>query len=136
MNPNILDLFTKEVLANGPDAALPCNLDNYWLEQLQKSLDDYFSELEMDEDEEEGIKECGTPDSLSLPLLAITHLMFGKNDGENISILLSEMYEHLKMYRIELSLEDIIRRDSNMLYEPATLATVLTDREICIEQKR
>ena len=67
MSEDLLKSFSKEVMRNGPESTLPCNLSDHWLEVLSAQMEDFF---ENDSDE------C-----LSLPLMAVLHILFAKNEG-------------------------------------------------------
>ena len=38
----ILQRFKEEVVTCGPEATLPSNLNDYWLAEIQQSLESYF----------------------------------------------------------------------------------------------
>lgn len=119
-----LKRFKEEVMMFGPEATLPSNLSDYWLTEIQQSLERYFDSVEGPEDMEgEG--------SMSLPLAAVLHILFAKSGGEPIRASLEEMFKHYEDYRIELALEEI-RRKTGVQTESATIASIFTNRVVTI----
>lgn len=119
MSEDLLKSFSKEVMQNGPESTLPCNLSDQWLEVLSAQMEDFF---ENDSDE------C-----LSLPLMAVLHILFAKNEGAAISETHDRLFDHLCNYRIELGLEEI-RRKTHVSVEPANLESILTKRSVAFKQ--
>ena len=119
MSEDLLKSFSKEVMQNGPESTLPCNLSDQWLEVLSAQMEDFF---ENDSDE------C-----LSLPLMAVLHILFAKNEGAAISETHDRLFDHLCNYRIELGLEEI-RRKTDVSVEPASLEAILTNRTVTFER--
>ncbi|MGY2361094.1 hypothetical protein ACW9IO_00910 [Pseudomonas azotoformans] len=119
MSEDLLKSFSKEVMRNGPESTLPCNLSDHWLEVLSTQMEDFF---ENDSDE------C-----LSLPLMAVLHILFAKNEGAAISETHDRLFDHLCNYRIELGLEEI-RRKTHVSVEPANLESILTNRSVAFKQ--
>ena len=121
---HILKRFKEEVMMLGPEATLPSNLSDYWLTEIQQSLERYFDSVQGPEDMEgEG--------SISLSLAAVVHILFAKSGGEPIQSSLEEMFKHYEDYRIELALEEV-RRKTDVQTEPATIATIFTNRVVTI----
>jgi len=118
MSEDLLKLFSTEVMQNGPESTLPCNLSDQWLEVLSAQLEDFF---------ENDLDEC-----LSLPMMAVLHILFAKNKGEAISETHDRLFDHLCNYRIELGLEEI-RRKTDVSVEPASLEAILTNRTVTFE---
>lgn len=117
---NILTRLNEEVLLSGPETTLPINLSDYWLAEIQQSLERYFNN-------EEGAEESG----LSLPMAAVMHILFAKEEGEQLAIPVEEMFKYLEYYRVELTLEEV-RRKKNIKAEPATIDSIFTNREVMI----
>ena len=115
MSNNILVSFRDEVLFKGPESTLPCNLDERWLDMLSVHMEQFF--------------ECNVDDALSLPLAAVVHILFAKSGGEPVTKSQDELIEQLCKYRFELGFEEI-RRKTNLSIEPASLETILTDRDV------
>ena len=68
---------------------------------------------------------------MSLPLAAILHILFAKSGGDSVEASLEEMLRYFEDYRIELALEEI-RRKTDVKTEPATIATIFSNREIMV----
>ncbi|WP_455231655.1 hypothetical protein [Geopseudomonas aromaticivorans] len=124
---NVVDRFKKEVLCNGPEAVLPCNLSDAWLAEMQHSVERYFAAGQ------EGKEEADEDEGMSLPLLALINILFAKNGGQVINIPATEIFECLEYYRLELALEDI-RRKTDVQTEPATLESIFTNRKVTINK--
>ena len=120
---SIVDRFKKEVLCNGPEAVLPCNLSDAWLAEMQHSVERYFA---VGQEGKEGVDE---DEGMSLPLLALIHILFAKNGGHAINIAATEIFDYLGYYQTELALEDI-RRKTDIQTNPATMESILTDRNV------
>ena len=84
-------------------------------------------------DEIEGSEDATGKDNMSLPLAAIVHILFAKNSGEEIEASMEEMFKNFQDYRIELALEEV-RRSTNIKTEPATIASIFTDRDLTISR--
>jgi len=115
MSENMLVSFRNEVLLNGPESTLPCNLDERWLDVLSAHMEQFF--------------ESNVDGALSLPLAAVVHILFAKSGGEPVRESQDELIEQLCKYRLELGFEEI-RRKTNLSIEPASLETILTNRDI------
>lgn len=122
----ILQRFQDEVLNTGPEATLPSNLNDYWLTEIQQTLERLFEDMENPEETENG-------DNMSLPLAAIMHILFAKNSDKEIKASMEEIFKHFEDYRIELALEEI-RRKTDVKAEPATITTIFTNRDVTFSQ--
>ncbi|MBD9634615.1 hypothetical protein [Pseudomonas sp. PDM19] len=121
----ILQKFQQEVLSSSPEATLPCNLNDYWLSELQEHLEECFRVLSQGCDDEEN-------EAMSLPLAAIVHILFAKNAGAINEMPLEDLFRHFEDYRLELALEQV-RRKTDVKAEPATLATIFTNRDVTFQ---
>lgn len=117
----IYQRFIEEVLMSGPEATLPCNLSDYWLTALQQSTDRCLKNL--------AAKRPEDYDSLSLPLAAILHILCAKAGNAEFHVPMEELFNNFEYLRIELAIEEL-RRKTDYLNEPATLASIFTDREL------
>lgn len=113
-----LEELNNEVLNRPPDAALPCNLSEKWLNLLARDLEHCVGENTTAPD---------TGDYMAAPLAAILHLLSGKSDRPETPLRLEEIYDYFKDYHIELALE-IVRRNTDISPEPVTIDTIFTDR--------
>lgn len=118
----IVGKFNDEVIKSGPEATLPVNLSDFWLTTLLRYLEEVFE----NDDSPENDDDSG---ALSLPLLAVLHIVFAKNGGKEISISMDKLFEHMQDYRIELALEEV-RRKTDVSPEPATLESIFTNRSV------
>ena len=116
--PAVMNLaeLKKDVLDKEPDAALPCRLSDYWLDQVAESL--------------EQVLENATRDSspyLPGPLALVIHILFARAASHELEVSHSRLYECLRSYRIEIALE-VVNRRTNVKTTPASLDTIFTDR--------
>lgn len=121
---HMLKRFQEEVMKQGCDATLPSNLNDFWIDELQKSLEQLF----------EGLDDTNGSDSnsfMSLPLAAIIHILFAKNDGFVVEESMEDMFRYFEEYRIELALE-MVRRKTSVQAESATIKTIFTNRQVRI----
>ncbi len=120
---NLAEL-NNDVLRHPADAALPCNLSNKWLTLLARDLEHCVGDS------------IGAPDAghyMAAPLAAILHLLSGKSDSASPPHRLEEIYEYFKDYHVEITLE-IVRRNTDITPEPATIETIFTDRRVRLAQ--
>lgn len=111
-----LERLKNEVLSQPADAALPCNLSDYWLATISKSLELFFENTEGD-----GL--------ITAPMALIIHILAGKNGNKEIQISYKEIFTLLENYQLEIGLEEVNRK-TNVKTSPATLETIFTDRLI------
>ena len=110
-----LKRFKAEVVDKGAEACLPCNLSDEWLDVVARSADDMV----------EGVAK-GTG---AIAMAAVVTILFAKTGGERLDLSCEEMFSRLQDFRIELAFEEVYRR-TEVKYEPATLATVFTNRAV------
>ena len=117
----LLKRFQAEVIMLGPETTLPYNLSNFWLLEIQQSIELYFD------------SEKRPQNSTCLALAAVVHILLVKNGGEPIEASMEEIVKHLEDYKIELALEEI-RRKTRLKIEPATIASIFTNREVMMSK--
>ncbi|MBU3557198.1 hypothetical protein ICN18_06100 [Polynucleobacter sp. Ross1-W9] len=117
MEKSNMERLSKEVLKQGAESALPCNLPDEWLDLLERDLEMILQE--------------GDHSYLTAPLAIVAHLMFHKNGGNRKEVTFSEgdLYNYLRYLHFEIALETV-RRNTNIAPEPATLETILTNRDV------
>jgi len=117
-----LALLTREV----PDgnAALPCNLSDYWLDRIARDLDELQAAGEQDASQE-------SPHTLSGPLYLIIKILMAKAGADKLKVSDEEMYGYFQSYQIEVNLE-IVSRRTELKAEPASLHTIFTDRDVMV----
>lgn len=113
------DLFQlkHEVLDQGPEAALPCNLPDKWLNLLARDIEMFPQEQD------------GSHTYLSAPLAVIALLLLGKSgqSGKEVSFSVEELFEYLRHLEIEIAIE-VARRGADINATPATMETIFTNR--------
>ena len=115
----MLSKFGNEVLLHGPDALLPQNLNNEWLDILQKMAGDFL-------DASYDLEECQTPEDVADPILSIcvSEILRSQHiDKDDISI--EEMLEKITIYCVSLLIE-AVDRESNIGIEHPTLEDILS----------
>lgn len=114
-----LKKLKMEVFDRGPEATLPGNLPDYWLSLLERDLGMLLQEHKADHN------------YMTAPLAVVCHILYAQhgNKGKEVSFSEEELFIYLQYLRIEISLE-ILRRCSDMAAEPATLATIFTNRNV------
>lgn len=110
----------------GAEATLPCNLTDYWLSEIQMHLVKLFESMA-------ATAELKTEQSMALPLAAVIHILFAKGSTEKLEVSLDEIFDYFKYYRAELALEEI-RRKTDFKAEPASIQTILTNRDVSITE--
>ncbi len=112
-----LQRFKTEVTDKGPEACLPRELSDPWLDELIRSTE---AMLGSDTGEADG----------ALALAAVLCILESKIDkGGTATYGEQELARALGSYQIELSLE-LMDRNSDIRYEAATLRTIFTDRDV------
>ena len=114
----MLERFQLEVLDLGPSACLPRNLSDYWLRELQKSV-----EVLLTGQEQEGASASGA----MAAVLTLLEAKSNKRRPAKRSMPLEEFNRLAEDLRLELALEEN-HRLSDIKYEPATLETIFTNR--------
>lgn len=105
------------------EAALPCNLSDFWLELISRDLD----HMGDDDSEEE------PPHTISGPMYLILKILLHKAGTNQMELSDEELYQYFVDYQLEVGLEMVSRR-TDVKAEPATLATIFTDRDVMVHQ--
>lgn len=121
--PTDIDRLQCEVLNRTPEAALPCNLSDKWLDLITRDLQKFFDLMQVDAAK----YEAG-------PMALILHILMGKTAGEAPYIPHDDPYLYFREYQIELALEEVSRR-THIKTEPATLATIFINRRVEVMNK-
>lgn len=111
----------REVLSGPPEAALPCNLSDDWLNLIARDLD--FA-LEGIDDQPKSSRSYA-----SAPLALILHILHGQRSGGEISVHLDVLRRYFEDLRIEVNLEILNRRTAAKVM-PATLDSIFKDRVV------
>ena len=115
----MLTKFGNEVLLRGPHALLPQNLNNEWLDILQKMAADFL-------DASYDLEECKKPEDVADPILSVCVseiLRSQRTDTTDIS--LEEMLKNITIYSVSLLIETV-ERESNIGIEQPTLEDILS----------
>lgn len=115
-----LSLLKEQVLDHPPEAALPSNLSDYWLDLIGRDLDVCFGELDPERD---------GPTHMAVPLALVIHLVSGKQETRDIQIELEQFQDHLVTLRAEIALEQINRQTKTHI-NAATLETIFENRQV------
>lgn len=118
----MLERLKTELLEKGATACLPRALTDEWLSYLSASAEGMLDDSDPDADGHTSGAAC---------LRVVIHLVTLKEGTEVVMLKIPEeqLFEYAQMYRIELALEEVHRR-TDMKYEPATLETILTRRDV------
>lgn len=118
--PPVIDLhqLTQDVLSREPEAALPCNLSDYWCEAIRDSLEQVLY-----------VRDEESAKYFNGPMALVSHLLLGKTGAVQIEFDLNEILERFRDYRLELALEEV-RRVSDIKPSAATLETIFTNRRV------
>tara|TARA_R110002073_G_scaffold248317_2_gene411262 strand:- start:1009 stop:1380 length:372 start_codon:yes stop_codon:yes gene_type:complete len=107
--------FIEEVIENGIDSTLPCNLSDEWLGILLGQAENFIN----------GQKQDDIPELFS----AIFHILAAKNDLKENSIVHTRLFDYFEQYRTEMALE-MISRQTDIRVEPADIDTIFTERSV------
>ena len=115
----MLSKFGNEVLLHGPDALLPQNLNNEWLDILQKMAGDFL-------DASYDLEECKKPEDVADPILSIcvSEILRSQHIDKN-DMSIEEMLENITIYSVSLLIE-AVERESNIGIERPTLEDILS----------
>ena len=118
--PPVMDLvkLKKEVLDKGPAAALPCQLSDYWLDQVAESLEQVLENSNID-----------SGSYLAGPLALVVHILFARTATPALEVSDSYLYECLWSYHTEVAVE-VINRRTSVKITSASLGTIFTDRPL------
>lgn len=111
-----LGRLDDEVLSRSPEAALPCNLSDYWLEMIARDL-----EMLM-----ESGKSTGSGNHISAPAALIAHILLGRTNSAVAAVSIDDLSQMFCDLLMEVNLE-LIRRNGALNFEPATLETIFSE---------
>ncbi len=123
----MLARFNNEVLSYGPNAVLPQNLNDEWLQILQKMADDFL-------DTNFDLDVCNEPGDVGDPiLLACIYEIARYQDGPQTNYSDKELAEKMVVYALAIMMESI-NRESHIGLAPPDLDNVLSvDRIIAYQ---
>ena len=123
----MLTNFNNEVLSYGPAAVLPQNLNDKWINQLEKMADDFF-------DSNFRLDECKEPEDIGDPILsACVFEILKYQHGDKFEIGPKEMAEKLVVYTLSIMMESV-NRESDIGFTPPNLDNILSVERV-IEYK-
>lgn len=106
--------FKNEVLVNGPEAVLPKNLSDSWLEVLSQQ-----AEIAMNSDSDQ--------DQITELVASVITILFSRNNGNELSVDLPDLQNHIESYGLEIAME-VINRKTQLYISEADLDTIMRDR--------
>jgi len=114
----MLARFNNEVLAYGPTAVLPQNMNDTWLKLLQDKADEFlYSQYELNE--------CRRPQGEADPLLAACVIELARyQDGTVVELSNEELLDKVTLFALALTMETA-RRESNFDITPPSLENIL-----------
>ncbi len=124
----MLSRFNNEVLAYGPSAVLPQNLNSEWIKILQKMADDFL-------DTNFDLDECKDPRDVGDPvLMACVYEIARYQDKDKTDYTSKEMAEKMVIYALAITMESV-HRESNIGLQAPNLDNVLSMDRIVAYQK-
>ena len=131
----MLNQFMDEVVANGPEALLPHNLDDQWLDMIYTASKLFIRTAALPAEEKEK-KEYDFTDLYSnLMLTSVMEIIYHQKGviikSSKIAVPEAEIYEYILCYAMSVVYESI-RRNADIVIPLPTLDTIL-DRERLFE---
>ena len=115
----MLSEFYNEVLAYGPVAVLPQNLDDKWIQRLQKMADDFL-------DSNFTLYACTDTREIGDPVLAAcVYEILRYRYGDKFDLTPKEMAEKVVIYALSITMESVNRQAAFGL-EPPSLDNILS----------
>ena len=124
----MLSEFYNEVLAFGPVAVLPQNLNNKWILRLQQMADD-FLDSNFKQYECVDVREIGDP-----VLAACVYELLRYQHSNEFDLAPKEMAEKIVIYALALTMESVNRK-SNFGLKPPNLDNILSVERILSYKK-
>ena len=124
----MLSEFYNEVLAFGPLAVLPQNLNAKWIQRLQKMADDFL-------DSNFNLHECKTAREIGDPIIAASvYELLRYQYGDAFDLTPQEMAEKIVIYVLSITMETVNRK-SNYGLKPPSLDNILSMERIISYKK-
>lgn len=111
----------SEVLSKGAEAALPCNLSDYWLDLIGRDLECLGQAVDLEDPNASGY--------MSGPLALVGHILVGKAGDNEATVPVDDLMRHFEDYRIEIAIETVSRR-THMKANAASLASIFANRTV------
>ena len=126
----MLSEFYNEVLAFGPLAVLPQNLNSKWIQRLQKMADDFLNS-------NFNLQECKTASEIGDPIIAASvYEIMRYQYGDKFDLTPQEMAEKIVIYALSITMETV-NRESDYGLKPPSLDNILSmDRIISYKKTK
>ena len=119
----MLSEFYNEVLAFGPVAVLPQNLNHKWIQRLQKMADDFL-------DSNFTLHACSDAKEVGDPVMAAcVYEILRYQYADQSDLTPREMAEKMAIYALSITMESINRKD-NFGLAPPSLNNILSMKRI------
>jgi hypothetical protein len=126
----MLSEFYNEVLGFGPVAVLPQNLNEKWIQRLQKMADDFF-------DSNFNLYECRDVREIGDPVMAAcVYEILRYQHGEQLDFTPQEMAEKVVIYALSITMETVNRESDYGLKPPSLDNILLMDRILSYKKKK
>lgn len=126
----MLSEFYNEVLAFGPLAVLPQNLNSKWIQRLQKMADDFL-------DSNFNLQECKTAREIGDPIIAASvYEILRYQYGEKFDLTPQEMAEKIVIYALSITMETVNRKSDYGLKPPSLDNILSMDRIISYKKTK
>ncbi len=126
----MLSEFYNEVLAFGPLAVLPQNLNSKWIQRLQKMADDFL-------DSNFNLQECKTASEIGDPIIAASvYEILRYQYGDKFDLTPQEMAEKIVIYALSISMETVNRKSDYGLKPPSLDNILSMDRIISYKKTK
>ena len=126
----MLSEFYNEVMAFGPLAVLPQNLNSKWIQRLQKMAGDFL-------DSNFNLQECKTASEIGDPIIAASvYEILRYQYGDKFDLTPQEMAEKIVIYALSVTMETVNRKSDYGL-KPPNLDNILSmDRIISYKKTK
>ncbi len=126
----MLSEFFNEVLAFGPVAVLPQNLNAKWIQRLQKMADDFL-------DSNFNLNECKTASEIGDPIIsACVYEILRYQYGDKFDLTPQEMAEKVVIYALSITMETVNRKSHYGLRPPSLDNILSMDRIISYKKTK
>ena len=126
----MLSEFYNEVLAFGPLAVLPQNLNSKWIQRLQKMADAFL-------DSNFNLQECKTASEIGDPIIAASvYEILRYQYGHKFDLTPQEMAEKIVIYALSVTMETVNRKSDYGLKPPSLDNILSMDRIISYKKSK
>ena len=126
----MLSEFYNEVLTFGPLSVLPQNLNDKWIQQLQKMADDFL-------DSNFNLYECKDAREIGDPIVAASvYEILRYQYGDKFDLTPNEMAEKIVIYALSITMETVNRKSDYGLVPPNLDNILSMDRIISYKKTK